>query len=259
MEWLESISEGLLGTIERGEIVWWVLGILLFVSAAAIIYEALAGSVRLVAPAGLRVHLFEHLKHGRRIQALQQAQKSSSQFGAIARSALRLPEHSPSFITYAVTEETLNHETALLRARVSLIGGLAVASLLIGTVGALGGMLSIMKNAASSVSSATLAAEAVGGLKAAVAAGILAALVTGFYYVFLTRLHIVEALLWSESERLVAMLLGIKPDEQTGDRNDSAEEPSEEQSGGEEGEGPDKAENEPTEQSEDEDDAASGS
>lgn len=208
MEWLKKVSEAFSGAIEQGNLVWWVLAALVFISAAAVVYEALAGAARAVAPAGLRAHIFEHLKHGRHMQALQEAQRSSAPFAAVARTVLRLPEDAASYMFYAAAEETVNREAALLRARVSVLGGLAVAALLVGTIGALGGMLAVLRSAAASVSAAVLAAEAAGGMKTAVAAGVLAALVAGFYYVFLVRLHLVEALLWSETQRLAATLLG---------------------------------------------------
>lgn len=216
MDWLKGLAEGFFQAIERGDAVWWVLAVLAFASLVALLYEAFSGAVRMVAPPSLRVHLFEHLKQGRRIQALQQAQQDNSPFANIARTALRLPENSPSYMTYASAEEALNREAAVLRARVSVLGGLAVAALLIGTIGVLGGMLSVLRSATAAVSAATLAAEAAASLKAALAAGILAALIAGFYYTFLTRSHTVEALLWSETERLVAMLLGAAPDGEPG-------------------------------------------
>ena len=210
MGWLQQVVEVLSRALEQGNLAWWALAVTAFVALAAVVYEAMAGSRRSVVPASARAHVFEHLKHGRRTQALQHSQQDDSPFSQVVRAALRLPQDAPSYIVYAAIEEAANREVALLRARVSFLGGLSVVALLVGTLGALGGMLAVLASATGAVTVAALAAQAAEALRLALSAGVLAAVVAGFYYVFLTRLHLVEATLWSEVQRLTAMLAGRK-------------------------------------------------
>ncbi|MBN1807980.1 MAG: MotA/TolQ/ExbB proton channel family protein [Planctomycetes bacterium] len=179
------------------------------VALATAIYELFVGSKRAVIPPASRMHIFEHLKNERKQEALSRAQSKKSPFTNIVKTALRLPEDTPSYITYATIEDTLFREVASLRARVILLQGLGLLSLLAGLAGTLGGLYKSLSGGGIQTA-ATLAKSVTGVLPAVVAGVVICIVILAAAFFFQMRLSVTEAALSGDASRLAAYILGRK-------------------------------------------------
>jgi len=205
----EGIPEWLQAILGSGGAALPAVFIITAIALAAAIYELFVGSRKTVIPPAARMHVFEHLKNGRKQEALSQAQAKQSPFTNIAKSALRLPEDTPSYIIYATVEDTLFREIAALRSRVALLQGMGLLALLAGLAGTLGGIYKSLRGV--NLQTAATVAAAVTSVLPAVIAGVIAAIVIlTLAFLFQMRLTMTEAALTGDSSRLAAYALGPK-------------------------------------------------